>query len=118
MMKHMIDGEYGDGVFESFVEAVSSLPQPELVNSKDSYTCTKIFVQDVGFSKRMFWCKPRLYRKKSGNYDEIDGFFCAGSQCVRCTIFAFRPPRTHSVSVRPVGEMHDPDLFRKQTPIV
>lgn len=109
----MIAAEYGEGVFESFVRTGCTLREPDIVNPSHLQRCAKITirVQNTGFSKRMFWCTSRRFRKQSGNFGEMEGFFCAGAPLYTMRAYAFRPPQRDSNFVIPEGEINNVNLF-------
>lgn len=116
MMKHMILRENVSTV-QSFFDVDSSPALPKLANP-DPYKCNPIPIEKLGFSKRMFWCRTRMYVEAGdGSYVGMkDGFFCGGSSSRRDYVFAFTSSKNNEDKVIPQAMMSDVDLLKKKGP--
>lgn len=109
-MTQMIKNEDREG-FESFLAIPSTLLTPILADlfekSPSPYICKDVNMYDHGYEKGVYWCKPKKYKKASGNTGQMAGFFCAGSRVSKNRIFAFRSPGPfHTTGIVAVAQMY------------
>lgn len=93
-------------VFKSYAKS-SDLPVPQIVDSKNLYTCKDIPVKGLDMVKPMYWCRSRRFKKKeSPDRGVEEGFFCAASSTDNRRVYLFRPADMDALKVNVMAEVN------------
>lgn len=61
--------------------------------------CTRMTIDEIGMSKRMYWCPSRQFKSASQQTEQAEGFYVTGSRIMQDTAFIFKQSSGNRVAM-------------------